>query len=188
MDGRFDQDRSFIFNYGQNAPAIFATAGTRYPVFSIRLAPSVDNGLTGLFGAREILNRMQIVPVSTGVYTLTSAVRVELILNGRVSTGTFAPVGGSSLTQFATHGNTASILGGESLFTFFAPANGVSTQDLSAVRDLGTSILSGGTSLTAPTTPANLYPDGPDILTLCVVPLAANAQVAARINWSESQA
>jgi hypothetical protein len=188
MDGKFDGDRSYVFNYGQNAPATFTTAGTRYPVFSIRLAPSVDNGLTGLIGSREILNRMQIVPATTDVYVTNAAVRVELILNGRVSTGTFAPVGGSSLTQYASHGNTATITGGESVYTFFAAPGASSNQDLTSVRDLGTSILSGGNSLTCPTTPLNLFPDGPDILTLCVTPLAANANVAARINWSESQA
>ena len=188
MDGKFDGDRSYVFNYGQNTPATFATAGTRYPVFSIRLSPSVDNGLTGLLGSREIINRMQIIPATTDVYVTTSAVRVELILNGRVSTGTFAPVGGSSLTQFASHGNTATITGGESVYTFFANPGASSNQDLTAVRDLGTSILSGGTSLTSPNSPLNLYPDGPDILTLCVTPLAANANVAARMNWSESQA
>jgi hypothetical protein len=188
MDGKFDADKSYVFNYGQNAPVIFATAGTRYPVFSIRLAPSVDNGLTGLIGSREILNRMQIIPASTDVYVTTSAVRVELILNGRVSTGTFAPVGGSSLTQYASHGNTATITGGESVYTFFATPGAASNQDLTSVRDLGTSILSGGNSLTAPTTPLNLYPDGPDILTLCVTPLAASANVAARLNWAETQA
>ena len=97
-------------------------------------------------------------------------------------------MGGSSLTQYASHGNTATITGGESVYTFFANPGASSNQDLTSVRDLGTSILSGGTSLTSPNSPLNLYPDGPDILTLCVTPLAANANVAARINWSESQA
>jgi hypothetical protein len=188
MDGRYDDDKSFLFNYGQNSQATFVTAGTRYPVFSIRLAPSVDSGLTGLLGSREITNRMQLMPESVGVYATTAAVRVELLLNGRVSTGTFAAVGGSSLAQFASHGNTAAISGGESIYTFFCPSGGVSTQNLSAIRDIGTSILGGGTSLTAPTTPANMYPDGPDILTLCITPLAVNASVAARLAWKEAQA
>lgn len=188
MDGKFDTDKSYAFNVGQNSPQVFTTAGVRFPVFSIRLAPSVDNGLTGLIGSREILNRMQITPASTDVFVTTAAVRVELILNGRVSTGTYAPVGGSSLTQFATHGNTATIAGGESVYTFFAVPNQSTNQDLTSVRDLGTSILSGGNSLTVPNSPTNLFPDGPDILTLCVTPLAANANVAARLNWFETQA
>jgi hypothetical protein len=189
MDGRFDDDKAFIFNYGNSASATYATSGTRYPVFSIRLAPSVDAGLTGLLGAREIINRMQLTPVSCGVFsTSAAAVRVELFLNSRVNTGTFVPVGGSSLAQYATHGTSGVLSGGECIFTFFAPAGSVSSQDLSKVRDLGTSILGGGNTLAYPTTPLNIYPDGPDVLTLCVTPLAANAVVAARINWSEAQA
>jgi hypothetical protein len=188
MDGRYDDYKSFLFNYGQNTQATYGTAGQRYPVFSIRLAPSVDNGNTGLLGAREIINRMQLAPNTCDVYATVAPVRVELILNGRVSTGTFAPVGGSSLAQYAAHGNTATITGGESISTFFVGIGGVSTQDLSLVRDIGNSILGGGNTLTAPTTPSNIYPDGPDIITVCVTPLAINASVAARLSWKEAQA
>ena len=192
MDGRFDDDKSFVFNYGNTATQTFATQGVRYPVFSIRIAPSVDSGLTGLIGGREIINRMQLQPASCGVFaTAATPVKVDLVLNGRVtsSANPFIAVGGSSLVQVANHGTTASIAGGEIIYTFFAPAGSVSTQDLSRMRDLGNSILGGGNTFSVPTTPANIYPDGPDILTLCVTPLsAANAVVAARINWTEAQA
>ena len=190
MDGRYDDDKSVQFNFGLNAPLTFATAGTRYAVFSIRLAPSVDNGLTGLLGARELINRMQLQPVGAGVYPTGAGVKIDFILNGRVtgSANAFVPVGGSSLAQYASHGNSASIVGGESIFTFFAPAGGVTTADITQLRDLGTSILGGGTTLTVPTTANNVYPDGPDILTLCVTPLTANAATVARINWTEAQA
>jgi hypothetical protein len=188
MDGRYDDDKSFLFNYGMNSPITYATAGTRYPVFSIRLAPSVDNGITGLLGAREIINRMQLTPVSVGVFTTTAAVRVELWLNARVSGGTFAAVGGSSLAQACLHANNQTISGGEPIFTFIVAASTVVAQDLSKVRDLGTSIIGGGTSLSYPTTNNDKYPDGPDILTVAVIPLGANAAVAARLNWTEAQA
>jgi hypothetical protein len=190
MDGRYDDDKSFLFNYGQNTQASYATAGTRFPVFSIRLAPSVDNGNTGLLGAREIVNRMQLTPAGIGVFASTSTVRVELVLNGRVSSSAnaFVPVGGSSLAQRADHGGSATIVGGESIFTFFAPAGSVSSQDLTKIRDIGNSILGGGNALTVPNTPANIFPDGPDIITICVTPLASNAFVAARMAWTEAQA
>lgn len=190
MDGRYDDDKSFQFNYGQSSPVTYATAGTTYPIFSIRLSPSVDSGLTGLLGQREILNRMQLQPVGMGVYTQTAGVKVEVWLNARVVGGAnFAPVGGSSLAQYAQHANTGvSIQGGERIYTYFAPAGGVSTQDLSRIRDIGNSILGGGTSLSSPTTDANKYPDGPDVITVSVTPLAANALVAARMNWTEAQA
>lgn len=188
MDGKFDDDKSFLFNYGMNAPSVFTTTGTRYAVFSIRLGPSVDSGTTGLLGAREIINRMQLTPASCGVYTTVAGVKVEIFLNSKVSTGTFAAVGGSSLAQFANHGTTATITGGECVYTFFVAAGGTNSQDLSRVRDIGNSILGGGTSLTVPTTANNIYPDGPDILTVCITPLAANASVNARLNWTEAQA
>jgi hypothetical protein len=188
MDGRYDDDKSFIFNYGMTTPVTYATAGQRYPVFSVRLAPSVDNGLTGLLGARELINRMQLAPASVGVFTTTAGVRIEVWLNARVSAGTYVPVGGSSLAQYSLHVNTTTMSGGEPIFTFIAPAGGVSTQDLSKIRDIGNSILGGGNTLSAPNTPANLYPDGPDVLTIAVIPLAANASVTARLNWTEAQA
>lgn len=188
MDGMFNEDKSFVFNYGQNTPITYASAATRYPVFSVRLAPSVDNGLTGLLGLREIINRMQLSPEGIGVYTTTAGVKVELILNGRLSGGTFAAVGGSSLAQVAAHLNTHTISGGEVVHTFFAPAGGVSSQDLTKLRDMGNSLLGGGTSATAPNTANNVYPDGPDILTVVVQPLTANASVAARLTWTEAQA
>ena len=115
---------------------------------------------------------------------------MELVLNGRISgtPGTWAPVGGASLCQFVTHGVNSSIVGGTSVFTFFAPAGGVTSQDLSRLRDLGNSILGGGQTLAGPSTLQNIYPDGPDVITLTITPLAANAVVAARMAWTEAQA
>lgn len=190
MDGRYDDDKSFIFNFGQSAQQTFASAGVRYPVFSIRLAPSVDQGLTNILGAREIINRMQLTLRSVDVFTTTAAVRAELWLNTRVTgtPGTWTPVGGSSLAQYATHGTTSAISGGESIFTFFVASGAVNTTDLNLVRDLGNSILGGGLSLTNTVTDQNKYPDGPDQVTLVITPLAVNAAVAARLNWTEAQA
>jgi hypothetical protein len=190
MDGRYDDDKSVQFNFGLNAPVTYTTAGTRYPVFSIRLAPSVDNGSTGLLGAREIINRMQIQPIGADVYPTGAGVKIDFILNGRVSSSAnaFVPVGGSSLAQYANHGASATIAGGESIYSFFAPAGAASQVDISKLRDLGTSILGGGTTLSVPTTANNIYPDGPDILTVCVTPLTSNAATVARLSWTEAQA
>jgi hypothetical protein len=188
MDGRYDDDKSIQFNYGMTTAVTYTTAGTRYPVFSIRLAPTVDSGLTGILGARELINRMQLQPVGMGCYTTTAGVRVELWLNAKVTGGTFGPVGGSSLAQYVQHANTQTMSGGESIYTFIAPAGGVSTQDLSKMRDIGNSIVGGGNTLNYPTTDNNKYPDGPDILTVAVIPLASNASVIARMSWTEAQA
>ena len=188
MDGRYDNDKSFVFNYGQNQQAQYVNPSTRYPVFSIRLAPAVDNGQSGVLGQREIINRMQLAPVSSGVFSSNNAVRAELVLNGRVSSGTFTPIGGSSLAQYAVHGPAAVINGGESIYTFFVPPNSVDTQDLTALRDIGNSILGGGLNNAVSNTSNQIYPDGPDILTLCITPVGGAANVAARLSWSEAQA
>jgi hypothetical protein len=57
------------------------------------------------------------------------------------------------------------------------------------VRDVGTSILSGGgTSLTVSTTPANIYPDGPDVLIIAATAFGATNSINSRISWVEAQA
>jgi len=188
MDGRYDDDKSFIFNFGQNTQQTYPSPAIRYPVFSIRLAPAVDNGSPGILGQREIINRMQLAPAGIGVFASNNAIRAELILNGRVSSGTYLPVGGSSLAQYSTHGPAALIYGGESIWTGFVPANNTDAQDLVKLRDIGNSILGGGTTNAVSNTSLQIYPDGPDILTLCITPLGGSANVAARFSWSEAQA
>jgi hypothetical protein len=189
MDGRYDDDKSLVFNVGQNTAVQNVTAGTRYALISLRSAPSVDNGITGLLGAREIINRMQLIMRQMDAYT-TQPYRIDLILNGRVASGSFIPVGGSSLCQYALHDPSTTISGGESIFSFFTNAAGVTQQDLTLVRDIGTSILGGGTSLTCPTTNNNKFPDGPDIVTVCATVISSSGTNAinARISWTEAQA
>jgi hypothetical protein len=188
MDGRYDDDKSFIFNFGQNTQQSYPSSAIRYPVFSIRLAPAIDNGSAGVLGQREIINRMQLAPASIGIFASNNAIRAELVLNGRVSSGTYAPVGGSSLAQYATHGPSATIYGGESIWTGFVPKDNTDATDLNRLRDIGNSILGGGTTNAVSNTSNQIYPDGPDILTLCITPLGGGANVAARLSWSEAQA
>ena len=199
MDGRFDNDKSLIFNYGSTALTTVTSTTQLTPVLAIRVAPAVDNGSIGLLGAKEIINRMQLDLVELGIYA-TGPLLVNLVLNG-VTTGTYSGtfvspvttgVGAvtSSLAQVAANTtNTVTVIGGESVAAAFTNTNGQTTLDLSAVRDLGNSILGGGTSNTLPTTQAGLYPDGPDILYVCVTPLTATAiTVNARLSWKEAQA
>lgn len=193
MDGRFDDDKSFVFQGGMTTALTNIGAGVRVALMSLRLAPSVDNGLTGLLGAREIINRMQLTLRTMGAFATGSgmAFRIEIILNGRVSAGTFASAGGSSLAQIAYHTGSTTVTGGETIFSFFVSAQGsVTSQDLNLVRDLGNSILGGGTSLTAPTTVAGVYPDGPDLITITATNVTAvtTNSINARISWTEAQA
>lgn len=189
MDGRYDDDKSLVFNTGMNTSLTNSAIGSRIALISVRLSPSVDAGLTGLLGAREIINRMQLTLRSMGAFTTGSSFRIDLILNGRVSGGSFVAAGGSSLAQVCLHTAGTTITGGESVYTFFTDLNNATSQDLNLVRDLGTSILGGGTSLTVPNTVNNLYPDGPDVITLCATAVgAATNSINARLNWTEAQA
>lgn len=192
MDGRYDDDKSYIFQAGMNTAITNIAASGTSALLSIRLAPSVDSGLTGSIGARELINRMQLTLRQMDVVATGAAVifRVELILNGRVSGGTYTPAGGSSLAQVCIHSAGTTVTGGETIFSFFVYTPSVVQQELGLVRDLGNSILGGGTSLTAPTTTANLYPDGPDVVTVRVtnVSVVATNSIQARLSWTEAQA
>jgi hypothetical protein len=193
MDGRYDDDKSYVFTAGMSSAITITTASSYSALMSIRLAPSVDNGQTGLLGAKDIVNRMQLTLRQMDILnvgTAGTAVRIELVLNGRVEHGTFSSVGGSSLAQIAYHAPSTQIAGGETIFSFFAP-NGVTQQDLILVRDLGTSILGGGTSnlLGGLTSFNGLYPDGPDIITVKATSVGSQAAILnARFSWTEAQA
>jgi len=189
MDGGFDKDKSYVFAAGMNTGLINQNT-SRNALISLRLGPSVDSGQIGLLGAREIINRMQLTPYQMDVYAANTAYRVDLVLNGNPASGTFTGVGGSSLSQICLHNANTAITGGETVFSFFVPPNNTQTEDLTAVRDIGNSILGGGLSNTVPTANTGLYPDGPDILTVCATPVTTgvNTQINARISWTEAQA
>jgi hypothetical protein len=74
------------------------------------------------------------------------------------------------------------VSGGSSTFT-------TTQQELDKVRDLGNSIFGGGLNNTAPTTTANVYPDGPDIVTIVARNISgASANIFTRLSWLEAQA
>jgi hypothetical protein len=197
MDGLFDDDKSLIFNYGTVAN-VTLTAGAVCPILAIRIAPSVDNGQTGLLGAKEIINRMQLQLFELGLVT-SGTMLINLVLNGyctSFSGGFASPTTGitngftSSLAQVAFNTTpTATISGGESVAAAFTNSSGQTTLDLSGVRDLGNSILGGGTSSSVPTAQSNFYPDGPDILYVVAQNVDTAAKtILARLSWKEAQA
>ena len=199
MDGQFNDDKSLIFNYGTNTSfALSSTAGQICPILAIRIAPSVDNGTTGLLGVKEIVNRMQLQLVELGVYT-SGPVLINLILNGYTSGGTWTtfttPTAGgtdavsSSLAQVAYNNvSGATLKGGESVAAAYTNTNGQTTLDLTAVRDLGNSILGGGTTNNIPTAQSGFYPDGPDILYVCATSVTGTPTIITRLSWKEAQA
>jgi hypothetical protein len=193
MDGRFDDDKSLVFTYGQSTVTTIAQGATR-ALLSIRVAPSVDNGISAGFGQRELVNRMQLVLKDIGISIRGGVgnILVRAYLNAIPSTttawtnavGNVAGSQNSSLAQIADYGIAgAGVSGGE--ITAGLLSSGTSTLDLSSVRDLGNCILGGG----GVNSNTGIYPDGPDTLTITVTNVGtANADVTGRISWTEAQA
>jgi hypothetical protein len=194
MDGRFDDDSSLIFTYGQTGTVSIPSNQSR-ALFSIRLAPSADNGISANFGQREIINRMQLKLNNLGVTTTSSSTNylVRAYLNSVPSvpvewrTPNYFETGtaNSSLAQIAdyrTAGNVT-VSGGEITGGFLS--QGTDSIELTKLRDLGNSVLGGGGS----TSNSGIYPDGPDTLTIVVTNLASStAAFSGRLSWTEAQA
>ena len=197
MDGRFDDDKSLVFTYGQTTFTNLAAAGnpgSTKALFSIRVSPSVDNGIAASFGSRELINRMQLVLRTLDLTTKTTGANflVRAYLNSTPSTATLwtnavgnvPGIQNSSLAQIADYaGGTTTITGGEVTAGFFV--NSTSSIDLDKVRDLGNCILGGGGAFAN----SQIYPDGPDVLTITATNVGGAAvDVLARLSWTEAQA
>jgi len=82
IDGNFDEDRGFIFNYQATEVPLTATKQT---LFLIRLAPSVSNSVIGDLGERELINRAQLllqgVEITGGTSSSTGSMVLEGVLN-----------------------------------------------------------------------------------------------------------
>jgi hypothetical protein len=184
----------------------FGSSSTPRPLVSIRIAPSVDNGLGRNYGIREIVNHMQLNLSSIGILS-SGQFLIQGFLNPASIIGPSIPndwettrIPGGSLAQVIYHdgggvpGNTItnptnSVTGGDQVFAFYTENSGgdnlsVTSFDLSKVRDLGTSILSGNGNPTAPG-----FPNGPDILTIVATNLGATTgNISCRLSWTEAQA
>ena len=159
------------------------------PLVSLRLAPSVDNNLTGDLGERDIINRMQLKLAEVGMI-LTHDCEVKLILNGDISTVNWENVRSPSLSQLIKHESGDQITGGNEVFSFRAAggvdgASATSNFSLGDLVDMGNSILGGN----------GIFPNGPDILTVAVqvvntsgISATTPFTASSRITWSESQA
>ena len=184
----------------------FGSSSTPRPLVSIRIAPSVDNGLGRNYGIREIVNHMQLNLSSIGILS-SGQFLIQGFLNPASMVGVSIPndwettrIPGGSLAQVIYHEGsgvpgttianpTNTVTGGDQVFAFYTENSGgdnlsVTSFDLSKVRDLGTSILSGNGNTSAPG-----FPNGPDILTIVATNLGATTgNVTCRLSWTEAQA
>ncbi len=193
MDGKFDTDRGYIFNYQRVGVALTTTNQT---LFVIRLAPSVENSQVGTLGQRALLNRSQLLLQAVGIAmsggTTPGAVIVEGVLNPRnFSSATWLPlnteaVGGQpSFAQVATSVTWSSgtfAVPGEQVFAFAGPSTTTGSVndrlDLEKLTELTGSPLGGDFK----------YPDGPDVLAINVRLTTGTGSGHILLRWSEAQA
>ncbi len=160
IDGQFDSDRGYIFNYAATG---FSASTSKTTAFLIRLAPSVSNAQTGDLGERELLNRAQLLLSSISVTsdTGTGGIVVEGVLNPSnypedptkitwVGLNSQAAGGQPSFAQIASGG---SVTWGAGTTTTTAAVQGAFTTTLTA-----TSFAPITTTLTAISFSAVTYP------------------------------
>lgn len=116
-DGRFDEDRGYIFNYAATNISISTTKQT---AFLIRLAPSVSNAIVGDLGDRELLNRAQLLLKGIEITsdTGTGGIVVEGVLNPQNY-----PLNPSAIAWSGLQGSSQ---GGQPSFAQIAPGGSVS--------------------------------------------------------------
>jgi hypothetical protein len=196
MEGEYDEDRAYIYSIGTKTGRSVSSGQTK-GILALRVCPAVDNGITGAFGSRELINRMQLVMrdcqiVANGVFF------VELLLNPTVDvSSTWQSVGGTSLAQYAVLGTNAELVGGEVVYAFYAGAGGfgagASTVPLDQVKEISNCILGGGKSTFDNNFPSGVFPDGPEVLAVRVTNIAGGFGSSARsadfkFSWTEAQA
>jgi len=185
MDGGFDSDRGYYFNYAGIANTVAANSAETQ--FFLRLAPSVSNSIAGAFGDRDLINRSQLLLQKLQVQS-DQSVQVYGILNpGNIdaSSLTWTAVNtiglGSqpSFAQISTSTSTAATPGEQNFSTLGQP-NGFAEIDLSQLKELTNSAIGGYSN----------YPDGPDVLAVVVKNLSTTTSATISVNlfWSEAQA
>ena len=200
MDGGFDKDRGYLFNHANS----HNTSGDKIGItpktsFCIRLAPSVSNSSVGRLGAKELLNRSQMLleqcAIALGRGSSSSGeVVVQGILNPKnFSNATWssfnaeADGGQPSFAQYANEEDISWSSGnyaepGEIVFAFVANASRqdsvVTTLELDKLKQMDGAPLGGDFK----------YPDGPDILAVNAFVLSGDVKGTIQLRWSEAQA
>ena len=195
MDGSFDSDRGYFFNYQVNAVAS-VSAGTTVNLFMLRLAPSVSNGIIGDIGTRDLINRAQLLLQRLDVFGGSTTASVgssgSMVVSGilnpsglSVSTWTAVNSTGNgsqpSFAQVATSFTGSYIAGsGERVFSTISN-NGQNSIDLSNLKEVCNGVIGGN----------QMFPDGPDTLLVQLsVPTGFPALSSYSVNlfWTEAQA
>ena len=187
MDGSFDQDRGYYFNYANIYTSNITTTQSAVPLFMLRLAPSVSNGIIGNMGDRDLLNRAQLLLQKMEV-TANQTINVTGILNPQGFSGinwipvnSIANQGQPSFCQvsnnFTYQGNYT---GGERILSTISAAGATNVIDLSALKELTGGVIGG----------PNFFPDGPDTIVIYVQNAGSSNVTNTIVNlfWAEAQA
>jgi hypothetical protein len=188
LDGGFDQDRGYFFNYPELNVSLAAAgqSGDAKTVMFIRLAPSVSNSISGALGERELVNHATIL-MQKLQYQSNQPLQIYGILNplnilaNTLSWQAVNQVSLGSQPSFAEVATTSSTVAepGEQIFSALGSNAGVEELDLSRLKELANSVIGGD----------NTFPDGPDVLAIVVKNLGSEAAtVNTNLFWSESQA
>jgi len=163
------------------------------PLVSIRLTPSVDSSITGPLGSRELINKMLLKIRSIDLLT-TNDTECRVYLNPYLDNQNWTAASSPSLSQLIQHNKNDNIQGGINIFSFrvaggSTDASGkrsttVTSQDLALLGSIQNSILGGN----------SVYPDGPDVVSVCAICLDSAGVsattpyiVSSRLTWTEAQ-
>ena len=192
MDGQFDQDRGYFFNFQYNYTTSLTAGATPTPLFFIRLSPSVSNGIVGDIGIRDLLNRAQLLLQKLDVTCVgaNGTLNIFGVLNPAgfdATTFTWLPInataqgGQPSFTQYSTSwtGGGWTVGSGERIFSMFCLGGIQNSIDLSSLKELSNTVIGGN----------RFFPDGPDTLMIAVQALNQNITTSSyNLYWSEAQA
>lgn len=186
MDGSFDEDRGYFFNYANTAVTVSGGVGNTVIPFLIRLAPSVSNSVVGDIGNRELLNRAQLLlqklevtsTVNVNVTGILNPTGLNIISNRWVNINSVVNGSQPSFTQIYT-GVTGVAGPGERIFSTIVQANNQNNLDLSNLKEMANSVIGGNRT----------FPDGPDVLAILLTNLTGST-TSAQVNlfWTEAQA
>ena len=200
MDGGFDTDRGYIFNYANSHNTSGDKIGsTPITSFMIRLAPSVSNSSVGRLGAKELLNRSQLLLQQCAVgMSRGSSTSGEVVVQGIINPRNFSDASWKSLNAVSEGGqpsfaqvaekdditwSTGSYaLPGERIFAFVVNASRadalVTDLDLTGLKELSGAPLGGDFK----------YPDGPDVLAINAFTKSGDVKGTIQLRWGEAQA
>jgi hypothetical protein len=192
MDGNFDEDSGYQFNYSRTNVTINGNSSTTILLF--RPAPSVSDTIPGALGEREVLNRSQIKLKEIEINNNTNRnIQISAILNpSNVGAATWVnantrTVGATevfqpSFSQVAESGGTilsgTAPINGEILFQFLS-VTGTSRFNLNDIKEVQNSVIGGD----------NTFPDGPEVIAFYVTNNNnQSGTIDFVLKWEEAQA